>query len=191
MLVLSDEKKAKGWIKDYDYLIKKLSYFTKKRLIIKSPGDTARLHLLLKQYPNAKFIYIHRSPIPVFHSNRYLWSVIQKEHSFQKVSPARIDQHIIENYQITLSQYLQNRSKIDEDALIEIRFEALLKSPLSTLEAIFKKLKLEVLDQEAVRSYIQENRSYEVKAYKDEKSIESLIRTDWAFSFENWPEANS
>ena len=191
MLVLNDEKKAKGWIKDYDYLIKKLSFFYKKRLIIKSPGDTARFHLLLKQYPNAKFIYIHRSPISVFYSNRYLWSVIQKENSFQKISLAKIDRHIINNYQITLSQYLKTRSNLNEDALIEIRFEALLQSPLSTLDAIFNQLKLGIPDQEAVRSYIQKTSGHKVKEYKGEKSIESLIRRAWAFSFEHWPETKS
>jgi len=191
MMVLSDEKKATGWIKDYDYLIKKLSFFNKKRLIIKSPGDTARLHLLLKQYPNAKFIYIHRSPIPVFHSNRYLWSVIQKENSFQKITQARIDQHIIDSYRIILSQYLKKRAKIDDDALMEIRFEALLQTPLTTLAAIFNQLKLGVPDQQAVRSYIQQTSAYNAKAYKGEKSMESLIRRAWAFSFEHWPEANS
>mgnify|MGYP001368227768 FL=1 len=74
---------------------------------------------------------------------------------------------------------------------MEIRFEALLQTPLTTLAAIFNQLKLGVPDQQAVRSYIQQTSAYNAKAYKGEKSMESLIRRAWAFSFEHWPEANS
>jgi hypothetical protein len=34
-----------------------------KPLLIKSPVHTARVRLLLKLFPKAKFIYIHRHPL--------------------------------------------------------------------------------------------------------------------------------
>ena len=39
-----------------------------KPLVIKSPVHTARVALLLKLFPRAKFIYLHRNPLQVFQS---------------------------------------------------------------------------------------------------------------------------
>ncbi len=41
---------------------------SEKRLVIKSPVHTARVALLLKLFPDAQFIYIHRNPYEVFQS---------------------------------------------------------------------------------------------------------------------------
>ena len=82
----------KRWIEDYDFMIRKLSHHSGgKRVIVKSPGDCARVQQLLSRYPAAKFVYIHRDPIAVFHSNRYLWKVVQRENSLQRIDQAEID----------------------------------------------------------------------------------------------------
>ena len=37
-----------------------------RRLVLKSPVHTARVELLLKLFPDAQFIYIHRDPETVY-----------------------------------------------------------------------------------------------------------------------------
>ena len=49
-----------------------------KPLLIKSPVHTARLKLLLKLFPRARFVYVHRDPLSTFQSaahmaNTYYW----------------------------------------------------------------------------------------------------------------------
>jgi len=52
------------------YFIRKVQLFrgTEKRLLLKSPVHTARIKLLLKLFPDAQFVYIHRNPYDVFRS---------------------------------------------------------------------------------------------------------------------------
>ena len=41
---------------------------TRRRLLLKSPCHTARVKLLLEEFPDARFIYLHREPYTVFQS---------------------------------------------------------------------------------------------------------------------------
>ena len=71
-----------AFLQDYHFLIKKISFASNgKRVIVKSPGDTGRLNALLKQYPQAKFVYLHRELHDLYHSNIYLWQTILRENA--------------------------------------------------------------------------------------------------------------
>ena len=45
-----------------------------KPLLIKSPVHTARIALLLRLFPRARFVYVHRDPLDVFASARNMAS---------------------------------------------------------------------------------------------------------------------
>jgi hypothetical protein len=44
----------------------------RRPLLIKSPVHTARLALLLRLFPNAKFVYVHRDPLATFASAAHM-----------------------------------------------------------------------------------------------------------------------
>jgi hypothetical protein len=94
---------AHGWLIHYDTFIPKLSLASGcRRIVMKTPGDTARVRLLLRRYPNAQFIYIHRDPIAVFHSSCYFWSVIRREFALQKISDSDVDDAVLATYSALL-----------------------------------------------------------------------------------------
>ena len=55
-----------------------------RQLVLKSPCHTGRVRLLLKLFPNAKFVFIHRNPYEVFLSGAHMasttygWMFLQK-----------------------------------------------------------------------------------------------------------------
>ena len=188
LLHIEDSAIAEKWIEDYDYLIRKLSFQKKtKRVIVKSPGDTSRVNILLRKYPNSKFIYLHRNPIDVFHSTRYLWDVIQKENSFQRISKEQIDKHIIQTYKLVLSKYIVDRQEIPSDQLIEISFNDLQKKPLVSLELIYTKLELGKFQVKDVEALLEKNKSYKTNLYTTSIELEEQLKTEWEFSFEEMP----
>ena len=75
---------------------------------MKSPGDTARVGLLAKRYPDARFVYIHRDPISVYHSSRGLWKVVQTHYSMQDVTEEQVDGYIVRTYRKLLTRYLES-----------------------------------------------------------------------------------
>ena len=57
------------WTSCFLYVLRKLSLRCgAKRLLLKSPVHTARVALLLKLFPDAQFVYIHRHPEDVYRS---------------------------------------------------------------------------------------------------------------------------
>jgi omega-hydroxy-beta-dihydromenaquinone-9 sulfotransferase len=68
-----------SWSQAFIYLMKKLtlrhqllSKGYKQRLLVKSPIHTARIPLLRKLFPRARFIHIHRHPYEVFQSAAHM-----------------------------------------------------------------------------------------------------------------------
>ena len=128
---------AKNWLDDYEYLIKKFSYASGgKRMIVKSPGDTARIRDLLNRFPNAKFVYIERDKNEVLRSTRYLWDVIRKEFSLQIISDDKVEKIIHDSYKLMFSAYKEQKNLI-KDQLVEISCEELIQEPIKVMKRIY------------------------------------------------------
>lgn len=127
----------KAWLKDYLLVMHSLqSQRPNARLILKSPGDTARLEALYLAFPKAQFIYLHRSENDSLHSTAYLWQQIERYYGFQRwENPNR---SVRETYHALLQAYRTQKSCIPPEQRIEIPFEALHDHPISTLEKIYQ-----------------------------------------------------
>ena len=187
-ILLQNEQAGIDWINDYDYLIRKLSFKNKNKcIIVKSPGDTAKVEALLGQYPNAKFIYIHRNPFDVFHSSKNLWGIIQKQNSFQKISETKIEEYILLTYKEVLLKYLDTRNSIPASQLFELTFIDIQNKPIAILKDVYENLNLGTFPQEELDLFLKENKSYRVNQYTISTKLEERIRNEWAFSFKAWP----
>ncbi len=143
MILLEDNNNKEGWIADYDFLIRKLSFHSMgKRVVVKSPGDTARASILLKKYPNAKFLYIERDPTAVLKSNQYLWNVIIRENSIHRISESEIDQHIKTTLSTLKSSYYTFKNLVPKNQLIEISFDELISDTPAVLRTVQNQLEL-------------------------------------------------
>jgi hypothetical protein len=188
-LVLNqDEKIAREWIKDYDFMIRKLSYRSKgKRVVVKCPGDTARMTLLIKKYPDAKFIYIHRNPISVYNSNQYLWKIIQQQNSVQIISDTEIKKLIINTYKQLLSAYLKQRELIPTSQLVEVHFKNIQQNTLKEIIYIYSNLGLKPVPEQELTALVNANKSYKAKTYSTSIDLEKELRSEWDFAFREWP----
>ena len=181
-----DDEVAQGWLRHYGTFIRKLSKASGgRRVVMKSPGDTARVALLLRRYPNARLVYIHRNPLAVFHSNLYLWRVIRGEFSLQTISDGEAERLIIKTYRGLLTRYLEQRDAVPSSQLIEIHYEALRADPISELARVYEALGLGELPQPLQDSLATQD-SYATNEYTTSPDLEARLRTEWAFSFDEW-----
>ncbi|MGE4612638.1 MAG: sulfotransferase [Paracoccaceae bacterium] len=179
-------EEAQNWLDATDTFLRKCSWAADgRRVVLKSPIYTARVPLLLQRYPNARFVYIHRDPISVFHSNRYLWSVILKHFSLQNLTSEEVDATIIQSYRFLLERYLQQRDQVPPSKLTELRYEDLLKNPESEMIRIYSQLDLGPLP-DTVRDQFALHNSYHSNVYKKAPTLEALLREEWAFAFREW-----
>jgi hypothetical protein len=175
-----DPKSTSNWLNDYDHLIKKVSLFSKrKRVVVKSPGDTGRLKFLLERYPNAKFVYIHREHEAVYHSNLFLWNIIRNRFSLQYLSDELIHENIIYTYPRLLKRYNEDRELLGENQLVEISFKELRIEPLQVLEKIYSNLELGELPIDIVKPHLKTNEAYRTNTYETPSRISEELEREW------------
>ena len=124
-------------------VIKTALYCQRKcRFLSKNPPHTARIPLLLKMFPDAKFVYIYRNKDDVLRSAKAFFRQTIESISLQNISSQELDKQIVTTYNAVTNKYEQDRILIPENSLAEVSFEALTSHPQSTVEAIYKRLGL-------------------------------------------------
>jgi hypothetical protein len=180
MIDLKQQKDLEGWLDDYDYLIRKISFASGcKRVIVKSPGDTGRAIHLLKRYPNAKFVFIERESLPVYHSTIYFWKVIQKEVSFQKVNDEQLHRYCINSYVKLYEHYQYFRKQTPPQQLSEITFKQLISDPLTTLKRIYLELDLGELPVQELEMKLSLKRDRQQVTYTTSPELAREIEEKW------------
>jgi omega-hydroxy-beta-dihydromenaquinone-9 sulfotransferase len=184
-ILLNDKQISNEWIDDYDYFIRKISFQSKgKQVIIKSPGDTPRAEQLLKKYPNAKFIYIHRDPVGVYNSNLFFWNVLQRENCLQKISSQEIDELIIHSYREIVQRYFTTRQLVPASQLYEVQFEELIQDPFNELKRIYEALTLDPFPEKEIRALLADHKPPKTGEYEKSTALRERLKKEWPFAFE-------
>lgn len=178
------------WQKNYIYLLKLISYANdKKRLLLKNPHNTSRVKELLSIFPNAKFVFIHRNPYEVYHSTVHLYKKTISTQFLQNFSEEEILDRVFYCFETTMKKYLDERSLIPKEHLVEIGFEQLENAGIETTEMIYQKLDLGGFEQArpGIQSYFDEVKDYEKNKFPEiPKHIIKRINQNWDFAFEAW-----
>ncbi len=131
------------WKECLEYCMKKITYLNHgKPMILKSPGHTPKVEIILEQFPNAKFIYIHRNPYRVVSSSIHLREVLYPLNDFGKTTFDYIERDTIDLYRETIQTYEQDKKLIPEGNLYEVCYEDFEREPEVHLQNIYETLKL-------------------------------------------------
>lgn len=174
------------WKHDYHHLIRKISLKNDGRqLLIKSPGNTARINKILELYPNARFIFIHRNPYDVFYSSKKLWRTLTDNLALQDFSEEQMEQEIIRVYQKLMSRYFEQRKNIPEGQLVELRFNDFISNPIKELYSVYQSLQLDGFGNAKPKIYdfLDHKTNGKSSDYSHEDRIISLINKKWDFTF--------
>jgi hypothetical protein len=176
-----DEREAENWYRTYDKLLKKAAVASSgERMIVKNPVNTARIEKLLHLYPDAKFIYIQRNPIEVFHSTRRFFQQLMPTLCLEELPTKEfLDDMILNVYDRMMHDYEEQRSLIPVKNLMEIRYEEFAEAPLVALEAIERDL----LDRDPApalsnyAAYLNTQKSHRTNTYTvPEADLEHVLK---------------
>lgn len=159
-----------------------------RRLLLKNPVNTCRIPLLLGLFPDAKFVFIHRSPHEVFHSTLNLHRKILDLTSLQTVDDAEIEANVVELHQRVTQTYLRDRALIPVEHLVEVAFADLVEKPESTLHRIYSDLGLPGF-QEALApmaAHLASQQHYRRNAFSMPREKRLLVEHAWAEDFAAW-----
>ena len=177
------------WIETYDYFLKKITYKNNgNQIVLKSLVNTAKIPIILKKYPNAKFIYMYRNPYKVYLSTWKLYRKILPIFSFQKLNNYQLDNEILYNYRNLITKYLKDKKFIPHGNLIEISYEDFVKNPFEMLKRIYIKLGLDSFEKSktAFEKYILKHKNYKTNNYTIDNKIKDRIYNEWNFAFKEF-----
>tara|TARA_B100000900_G_scaffold335819_2_gene297450 strand:+ start:3769 stop:4836 length:1068 start_codon:yes stop_codon:yes gene_type:complete len=138
-------------------------------LILKSPAHSSRIQTLLELYPDAKFIHIHRDPVPVVKSSLNLYTVWYEMQSFGDVSRLKENKEntLLETYKALEDGWEKEYALIPKHNRIEVSFDDINDDPNSTIESIFKRLEITGFSKEKLSTYLDSVKSHVPGSYPE------------------------
>ncbi len=180
-------EKQIGKIKSsFRYLMKKLIVKKKyKRLVLKSPVDTARVGFLLELFPDAKYIHITRNPYEVYYSTKRMHQKLVPIFQLQEGYPD-LDKFVLEIYEGMYTKFYKEVDLIPKENFIEIRYEEFIANPVDEMEKIYDSLSLPRFNEAKpyIENYIEKNKGYTPSKYNIPPEEKKRIFTRWQNIFE-------
>lgn len=132
------------WLRAFRWFLKKVTLkYGGRRLMLKSPQHTARIRLLLQEFPDAQFIHIHRHPYDVFRSTQRLYETGILPTAFQQPpGPDSVVAGILRRYQTMHDVFFEERQLIPSGRYVEVSYEELVSDMVGEVACIYEQLQL-------------------------------------------------
>jgi omega-hydroxy-beta-dihydromenaquinone-9 sulfotransferase len=181
--------RREAWKQALVQFLKCRSLNDQRRIVIKSPGHTARVRTLLEMFPRAKFIHIARDPHVLYSSTIKLWQALNSEEGLQIVrDDSWLGQSVIDALQRMYDAYLEDRGLLGGDQLVELRYEDLIEDPATQVRTIYERLQLGDFAriEPALRAHLSEVRNYRTNRHNIDEPDRELVRHEWRRYFEEF-----
>ena len=165
------EAEQKQWADAYMWFYRRLLLkHGGKRLVMKTPANAARLKLLTKLFPDARYVYLARNPLNVFPSTVKLWRAlysVQGLHNPPNLDPW-LDDYVLDMFARLTEDYEEDKHLIPKDRLVEMRYEDFVKDPVASMRDIYQRLDIPNFEQaEApMREFLAERSEHKVSRYE-------------------------
>ena len=161
-----------------------------KRLVLKSPPHTGRIELLSRLFPGARFIHITRHPFEIFPSTQRLWRSLDQAQGFQlpRYDDQWLNEYVLTCFERMYAGFQAQEAKVPAGHLIEVRYEDLVREPLSTIERVYERSELGDFApaRPEVEAFIKSQREYRPNRHQLEPELARQVRDRWAFYFERY-----
>ena len=177
------------WSATYLALLRKATLASGgRRLVLKNCANTARIRVLLRLFPEAKFIHIYRNPYRVFLSTLHLHRTVLPRSQLQRIGPEEVRENVLSFYERLMKRYLADRHLIPAGNLVEVRFEDMERAPLEELRRIYGELGLPgfAVAEPAFRAYLRAVSGYRKNTYRLDPAAIAAVNRRWGFALERW-----
>jgi hypothetical protein len=157
-------------------------------LVLKSPPHTCRIRLLLRMFPDARFVHIHRDPYAVFRSLKAKLQ-IDKSSTLQASGSPDPEARIIRRYRTMYDSFFEERHLIPEGRFHELGFEELERDPIRVVRRIYERLDIPGFEEfePSLKRYVDSVSGYRKNEYPElPAALREKIAHAWERSFEEW-----
>lgn len=183
------KQEIKQWQWAITHFYKKLQLQQpQQQLLIKNPVYTARVQLLRRMWPTAKFIHIYRNPYIVFQSTLNFYTKLFQELALQPYNNVPIRQLILESYPKMITALIRDTATLPQQDFIELQFESFEAAPMEHLEKIYAQLGLDGWEtaKPAFQSYLDSQKQYRKNQYLFSKESIDDVKSHWQPFIQRW-----
>ncbi|MDR0611787.1 MAG: sulfotransferase [Planctomycetaceae bacterium] len=185
---ISEEQRWE-WLEGLDMFLKSLTYLSPdKRIVLKSPPHTGRIQTLLQQYPNAKFVHIHRHPYSIFPSTYNLWMRLARDEGVQRPKGKGLEDYIFDTLNTMYESFEADLKLFQPNQFCEIAYEELTGNPIATLEKIYQCLQLGEFETVLpdFEKFAATQKSYQKNKFDLSTEMKEQIANRWQHYFERY-----
>jgi omega-hydroxy-beta-dihydromenaquinone-9 sulfotransferase len=159
-----------------------------KPLILKSPTHTFRINMLLKIFPEAKFVHIVRNPYPVFASTLRMLNSMFSLYAITQVPGGMLEDYIIQNGLLMESCLDLSLGQLQKHAYVRVSHEDIIKEPQQQIRKIYETLELGDADSTlaAVGQYFELRKNYKVSSNPLLPEQKKLVCEKWGCVFKKY-----
>jgi hypothetical protein len=182
-----DHEKLEGFRRAYMDVLRKATLLSAgKRLVLKTPTNTARIPFLLETFPNAKLVHIVRNPYLVFQSMRNMYRKILPGEALQEFDWNDIDAWMAQAYVSVMGRYLDDRKQVPKGQLFEVRFEELDERPLEVLPQLYEALGLGGFERALpeFERYLGQLGTFEKNRFEFPTDVVEAVHQHWGFALD-------
>jgi hypothetical protein len=170
-------------------LVRKLSFKYGRPLVMKSPGHTCRIRLLLELFPDAKFVHLHRNPYDVFQSSLHTVRKVAPWSALQRPNHNDLEDRTTRLYKEAYDVFFEERGRIPKGRFHELGFEELEKDPVGQLRKLYERLDLPDFErvEPVLREYLRSISGYKKNAFPElSAEVKERVAREWRRCFEEW-----
>ena len=176
------------WIAAFRLLLRRVRRGRRGTAVLKSPGHTTRIGLLLEAFPGARFVFIHRHPHDVLrslaHTGRLVGPYCRLQATGGRAEPERV-----RRVGRSVRHYLRNRGAVPDGHLVELAFSDLEHDPAAALRRVYDALGLPPFAdfEPRLRAYLESLEGYRKNRHPElSDSARGLLAREFPEWFETW-----
>lgn len=182
------DRELDRWTDALKFFFKAVTLRTGRRLVLKSPHHTGRIHVLSRLFPDARFIHISRDPYTLLPSTVRMYRAFEETQSLQVPPKTGLEEYVLSTGQRVYNSYLKHCGSLPANRLCEVRFEDLTRDGVGTMERIYQQLDLGHFDtaRPAMEEYSGRRKSYQKNSYNFPTQWKEQIEHHWQHYFEHF-----
>jgi omega-hydroxy-beta-dihydromenaquinone-9 sulfotransferase len=185
----AEAAEAAAWSAALVRFLKSLTLKHGRPLVLKSPPHTARIGLILRSFPDARFVHIRRDPYAVFASTLGLLRAVRPVFRLQR-GPRQVDvEAVLRTYTAMYDAYFADRALVPSGQLVEVAYEDLERDPVGQVRAIYDGLSLGNFEsvRPALESFLAANAGFRKNRHRPlDDATRRRVAEAWSRSFEVW-----
>jgi len=161
--------------------LKRITYHSNRRIVLKSPPHTARIRTLLKIFPDARFVHIVRDPYTLFPSTVRMWRSLNRVQGLQVAQDDWLEEYVLDCFDRLYRRFEEDRPLLASNRFYEVRYEDLVSDPMTQMRAIYDQLELGDFDEATPRvlAYLDDARDYKTNRYDLSAEMHDRVTQRW------------